>query len=444
MTISSGRFLRVLIIALAVLIALQILIVGAGYLVRTVELAHPAKPRIVEQIAAATKLMDDTRAADRETAIRAISSPYIDFSLAPVFPADGVRAMREPLPEFRPIISVYREALGKREFLMFARKWRWFEGTTLVAPAEVVIAIGLADGSALIVEPSPEYRRQLAVNIAALASSILGVFLVGGLVWASFQTTRPLLDMAAAAGRLAADLDALPIAERGPGPVRDLARSFNAMQADLKRLLSERTITLAAVAHDFRTYLTRLRLRADFISPEEQRRKAVKDIDEMTALIDDTLLFAQAASASVVTGPFDAAAVARDVAERLGEASQRAIEVAAPETLSATGHEGFIRRALANLLDNAAKYGGAARLHLERAGSFAVYTIEDDGKGLSRADFERLTEPFFRVEGSRSRATGGAGLGLAIARRLVEASQGTLQLELTDAGAVRARIILSA
>lgn len=442
MTLSSGPFLRVLIVALAVLIGLQILIVGASYLVRTAELAHPARPRIVEQIAAAAMLIEETPPAGRENAIRAITSPFISFSLTDTFPADGLRGMRTPLPEYRPIISRLRDGLGERDFRVFVRKWRRSRGTPPIIPAEIIIAIELADGTALIVEPSPEYRRQLAVNVAALASSIVGLLLLGGLVWASFQTTRPLRDMATAATRLAGDLDAPPIAEQGPKPVRDLARSLNAMQGDLKRLMAERTVTLAAVAHDFRTYLTRLRLRAEFITPEDQRLKAEKDIDEMTALIDDTLLYARAGQAAVALAPFDAAALAADVAQGLREAFGKPIALVAKGPVFAVGHEGFARRAVANLLENAVKYGGAARLRIESDGRSAALTIEDDGKGLSQQSFERLTEPFFRAEGSRSRATGGAGLGLAISRRLIEASGGTLELERTTAGGLRARILL--
>jgi signal transduction histidine kinase len=442
MTVSSGHFLRIVIVALAILIALQILIVGASYLVRTAELSHPARPRIVEQISAATALVDEAPPGERAEVLRAISSPFIAFSVLPEFPEDGVRAMHWPLPEYRPVISMYRAALGRREFRIFARKWRRFKGAPPIMPAEVVIAIRLSDGSALIVEPSAEYRRQLAVNAAALASSVLGVLLLVGLVWASFQTTRPLRDMAAAAERIAADLETPPLPERGPKPVRDLARALNSMQTDLRRLVSERTVTLAAVAHDFRTYLTRLRLRADFIGDVAQRAKAEKDIDEMTALIDDTLLYARAGAAGVATGPFDAAALLRDIAQGMNE-PRGGVEASTPASLLAIGHEGFVRRAVINLIDNALKYGGAARVHLEGAGALTTMTIEDDGKGLTRADLDRLTEPFFRVEGSRSRATGGAGLGLAIARRLIEASGGSLNLDLTAGGGLRAQVLLA-
>lgn len=441
MTVSSGVFLRVVIIALAALIALQILIVGAGYIIRTAELGHPGRLPIVEQIAAAAELIEATEPARREDAIRAISSPFIAFSLLSAFPEDGVRAMREPLPTFRPIISIYRDALGERDFRIYARRWRRFKGPPPVMPAEVVIAIRLEDGSALIVEPSAQYRRQLAVNSAALASSVLGVALLCGLVWASFATTRPLKEMAAAAARLASDLDAPPIVEKGPRPVRALARSLNAMQSDLKRLVSERTVVLAAVAHDFRTYLTRLRLRADYIEPEGQRLKAEKDIDEMTSLIDDTLLYARSESGETPTAPFDFAALVVDVAGRFQETGG-ATDVAAPRSLMVNGHEGFIRRSVANLVDNALKYGEAARLRLEASGAVAVLTIVDNGTGLTRDNFERLSEPFFRVEGSRSRATGGAGLGLAITQRLVAASGGTLTLELTATGGLKASIAL--
>lgn len=234
--------------------------------------------------------------------------------------------------------------------------------------------------------------------------------------------------MAAAAETLADDLDAPPMAEEGPKPVKHLARALNKMQGDIRRLVSERTVTLAAIAHDFRTYLTRLRLRAEFIADDDQRRKAVNDLDEMTALIEDTLLLARHDGQRAELKETDIAAVIRAVADAIGETGGKATFTSTQGPFIACVHEASLRRAVANLMDNAIKYGAIAHVDVRRADGRIIITVSDEGAGVAPDDLARLTEPFFRAEASRSRKTGGAGLGLAIAKKMVETSGGTLTI----------------
>jgi signal transduction histidine kinase len=432
MTLSHGAGLRLLIVALALLIGMQIMIVGAGYYHRVSTLGHPAGPAAVEQIAAAAGLLDQLTDDQRTEALRAVSSPFIQFSIIGAFPE--AQEERPPLRAYRPMISAYKVALGERPFRTYMRfRGRGGDhtggsrGPRLRAP-EFFIVMKLADGKGLVAEPFPAYRRQMATSLFAFLSSIVGVILLGALVWASFATSRPLARMAAAAEKIASDLNAPPMAEEGPKPVRNLSRALNRMHGDIRKLVSERTVTLAAVAHDFRTYLTRLRLRAEFISDGDQRDKAVRDLDEMTALIEDTLLFARYDERAADLTETDVAAVVRSVSDAMCETGAKSTFASEDIPLIARAHEASLRRAVANLMDNAVKYGAVAHADVRKSGADIVITIRDEGPGVTAEDLARLTEPFYRAENSRSRKTGGAGLGLTIAKKMVEASGGTLTI----------------
>lgn len=443
MTLSNGAGLKLLIVALALLIGMQMMIVGAGYLLRAADVGHPARAAIVEQIASASNLMDVLSDDQRSEALTAFSSPLIRFSIIDAYPQAGEEA--EPLRAYRPVVRAYRTALGKRPFRTYIRT-RSENGVFLsnsrprLRRAEVVIVTRLQDGKGLVAEPHPSYRRQMAINLFAFLSSIIGLILLAGLVWASFATSRPLARMAASAERLATDLHAPPVIEDGPQPVRHLARALNKMQDDIRRLVSERTVTLAAVAHDFRTYLTRLRLRAEFIADEIQREKAIKDLDEMTALIEDTLLLARSGERAVDVRDTDIALSVRDVASPFAETGAKVSVVSEGGPLLARVHEPSLRRALANLMDNAIKYGGAAHTDVKRDGNDVVVSITDEGSGVAPDDLARLTEPFYRADASRSRQTGGAGLGLTIAKKMVEASGGSLTLGMAAGGGLLVEI----
>ena len=444
MTLSHGAGLRLLIIALAVLIGLQMMIVGAGYLVRVADLGHPARAAMVEQIASASRLMDALSDEERKEALTAVSSPLIRFSLIDTYSTD-VNSDDEALRAYRPLLRRYRQALGEREFRTYIRV---HEGPGLFGRqlrprwrrTEVIVVTRLADGKGLVAEPHPTYRRQMAISLFAFLSSLVGVLLLAGLVWASFATSRPLARMAASAERLASDLNAPPLAEQGPAPVRHLARALNKMQNDIRRLVSERTVTLAAVAHDFRTYLTRLRLRAEFIPDEAQREKAIRDLDEMTCLIEETLLLARSDEPNATLTKGDIGALAGDVSAALEETGARTSVSSDGGPFIVNMHEASMRRALANLMDNAVKYGGAALVRVRRDGNDVVIAIRDEGAGVAPEDLPKLTDPFYRAETSRSRETGGAGLGLTIAKKMVEASGGRLILSVAPGGGLVAEI----
>ncbi|MGZ9114088.1 MAG: ATP-binding protein [Brevundimonas sp.] len=295
------------------------------------------------------------------------------------------------------------------------------------------------DGRWATVEPprgllSPWQQRVLL----ALAISLL---LLTPLVWfMARRLTRPIRVFADAAERLGADPDAEPLTPSGPSEVRTAIQAFNDMQASLRDHMSRRTQTVAAIAHDLRTPLTRLRFRAEQ-APEAVRDRMAADIEEMDALIGQAMAYVRGEATPERRERFDLDALAEDCALGFSETGA-AVSFADGAPLPVEADPAALRRALANLIANAVKFGGAARVKAQSEDGRAVILVEDDGPGLTEGDLEAVFEPFHRAERSRSRETGGAGLGLTVARQAARAFGGDVTLTNRPGGGLTARLTL--
>jgi signal transduction histidine kinase len=312
------------------------------------------------------------------------------------------------------------------------------------SPAEDVAAwLQLADGSWLTVTVDREALGPLWPLRFGLGLSVLtgGIALLA--VWAARRVTVPLGRFAQAAGRLGTDVNAPPMAEAGPSEIVQAARAFNQMQERIQRLVDDRTRMLAAIAHDLRTVLTRLRLRAELIEDAEQQGKAIADLDAMALMLDETLAFARDNSAGDARQDVDLAALVRSLCDDLADVGQP-VRYLGPDRLRFACRPVALRRALANLIDNAVKYGREAEVGLQSERETIRLTIEDRGPGIPTAAREQVFQPFFRLEPSRSRATGGTGLGLAVARTIVHRHGGEIALGDRPGGGLVVRITLPA
>ena len=295
------------------------------------------------------------------------------------------------------------------------------------------------DGRWAMVEPprgllSPwQHRILMALGISML--------LLAPLVWwMARRLTRPIRVFADAAERLGADPDAEPLKPSGPSEVRTAIHAFNDMQASLRDHMRRRTQTVAAIAHDLRTPLTRLRFRAEQ-APEVVRDRMAADIEEMDALIAQAMSYVRGEATPDRSERFDLDALAADCAAGFSETGG-AVTFDGGGELAVEADPAALRRALANLIANAVKYGGAARVKAFAQDGRAVVVIEDDGPGLPDDELEAVFEPFHRAERSRSRETGGAGLGLTVARQAARAHGGDVVLENRDGSGLIARLSL--
>ena len=252
---------------------------------------------------------------------------------------------------------------------------------------------------------------------------------------------RPITRLAAAAERLGIDGDVSMLQETGAPEMRAAARAFNAMQLRLRRLIDDRTQMLAAISHDLKTPITRLRLRAEFIEEPGLQEKMLADLAEMEAIVASTLAFARSDARSEGSEAVDLADMLQSLAEARAD-SGALVGYEGPAHLTIKARPVALRRALSNLIDNAIKYGSSAHIALRLDDRQAVVEIDDQGPGIADEQMELVFRPYYRLEGSRSRETGGVGLGLSIARAVIRAEGGEIVLTNRPEGGLRARVTL--
>jgi signal transduction histidine kinase len=308
-------------------------------------------------------------------------------------------------------------------------------------PGRVRGAVHLADGSWLtFTAPAPDLVPvPIHASLASLSAMALGIVLASALVvrW----ITRPLRRLAEAAETFGRGGTPVPVPEDGPREVRDAARTFNAMQARIHRLVTDRTQALAAVSHDLRTPIQRLRLRAGFMEDAEAQHATDADLDEMESMVEATLAYLRGETETEAPRPADLAAILRTLCDDAADRGE-GVSYAGPDHVRLRLRPVAIKRTFTNLIENAVKYGGGARVHLADRPDAATVRVEDDGPGIPEEALEAVFEPFQRLEASRNRSTGGTGLGLTIARRVVQGHGGTLSLVNRPAGGLAAIVRL--
>lgn len=238
--------------------------------------------------------------------------------------------------------------------------------------------------------------------------------------------SRPMLALAQAARELGHNIHRPALVEAGPRECRDAAAVFNHMQAQICEQLSDRDRFVAAVSHDLRTPLTRMRLRIEALGDAAQRAHLARDITEMDQMISATLDALRGAAAHEATAPLNP----RELADRLADDQRscgHAVSVSG-QAAEVWGQAGALRRCLNNLVDNAVRYGGSAHITLSNTPGAVCVAVSDTGPGLPPDELQRVLAPFYRVEASRNRHTGGVGLGLSIAHDIATRHGGRLTL----------------
>jgi signal transduction histidine kinase len=272
-----------------------------------------------------------------------------------------------------------------------------------------------------------------------IVAFLVAIFVLSFLV--ARIATAPLAHLASAADRLQNDIESAPMKEDGPTEVRRAASAFNAMQARIARDVRERTSMLAAITHDLQTPVTRLRLRIEKVADEPLRAKLVADLDAMRATIREGLDLATSLDARETPQPIDLDSMLESVVADACETGHDATLQGRTQCF-VLGSPNAVRRCLTNLLDNAIAYGGYARVECASDASRAVVYVRDGGPGIPEDQLEQVFEPFVRVEHSRSRETGGTGIGLTIARNIVTRMGGTIALRNHPDGGLEIRLEL--
>lgn len=383
---------------------------------------------------------DPLSRAERERLAPLVSLPGLRIRLA----VPGARPPeREFLPPGAQLLELALRDADPQRIMELHRIERQPPELDTPSGRRVQVWLRLADGDWMVAQvrlmggshapPPPPFLGQLAATLAA----VLLVALI-----AARSMTRPLDQLADAADALGRDLKRPPLTLRGAQEVQRVAQAFNRMQAQLLEHLDTRIKLLAAMSHDLKTPITRLKLRAELLDEDEVREKFIRDLDEMQALVQETLAYLRDEVAGVSPELCDLNSLLdawlADRAE-LGQQPQRHGQAQRPLRTAPAA----LRRIVDNLLDNAYRYApGDVSLTLHDEGDSVTLSIRDHGPGIPAEQLERVFEPFYRLDSSRNRSLGGSGLGLTIARHLAHQLGGSLRLDSPAEGGLCAVVCL--
>jgi len=407
--------------------------------------------RLAQQISDIVKLLDSLPAAERRRVVAVFNAPPLAVSLDRPRIETG-KASAETDFQQSMFTTVLRYALGDDTEVNVVRpegapeSFRpvpragppempmmqgrgWGRGMSGPAPANAffTVQVALRDGTWVTFDSylSPQ-TAGMPLRLALTLLILLGTVIVLSLV-AVRWVTGPLSALATAAEKLGEDINRPPLPETGPIEAQRAAKAFNTMQRRLSRFIADRTRIFTAMSHDLKTPITRLRLRAEMLEDEALRAKFAKDLQEMEAMVTQTLDFMRDASTQEAVQRVDAMALLESLQTDYQDTGSR-VEIEGSIGRPYTGRPLALRRCLTNLVDNAIRYGGRATIKVEDAADRLTIRILDDGPGIPEQELEQAFEPFFRSEASRSRETGGTGLGLGIARNIARAHGGDLVL----------------
>jgi signal transduction histidine kinase len=391
--------------------------------------------QIADRLGTAMDTVAELPPADRAAAARALSSASFRVIWSTTSLVDDASAGDAGLRELRRRLMTLNPDLSGRDLHL-----RWDEHASAGGHSVLLGAAELTDHSYVIFSAAIVPTAILSPPGAVFAASFVFASLIVVAVFLLHTINAPLRRLTHAVHRYGRDQPAV-LPERGPREIVEVERAFNAMRSRIDQLIADRTQALAAVSHDLRTPIARLRLRSELLSDTSLRVECERDLAEMEAMIDSTLAYLRGE---------DNAEPRRstDLASMLGTLVDAAVDAGRKATLSGPRHmvavvRGLsIKRALANLIDNAVTYGGCAWVSLEQTTDEIRIIVDDEGPGIAETDMPHVFEPFRRLEPSRNLGTGGVGLGLTIARQAVEREGGSLRLCNRRSGGLRAEVRL--
>ena len=305
----------------------------------------------------------------------------------------------------------------------------------------MLVSVRLDDGSWVNFSSSALGATQLVDWSVVVVTICFGVGIVVVALLLLRWATRPLRDLALAAERFSLDQAPQLLPESGPAEVRRAARAFNTMRERIQRLVTERMQAMAAVSHDLRTPITRLRLRSELLDDDATRDLIDSDLGEMEAMIDSTLEYLRGGVSSEATRRIDLASVIETIVDDHVDQGHH-VSLAGLASAPVLGRVLSLKRAYSNIIGNGVKYGETVSVTVSEIDAFLVVTVEDDGPGIPLADMERVFHPFVRLEESRGCETGGTGLGLTIASSIIQTHGGSIALTNRAGGGLSATVTL--
>lgn len=465
-------FSRMVLVLLGGLIVAQLVSFAIYWEERGQLMLRATGMRSAQRIADIVQLLDSIAPAERAKIVAVIDSPALRISIAqpPLAPSRGDAGNEAQAERFTAILRRFLGAdwpvvvrvssapaqwppawapEGKGQGMMGGpgmmreRGFSGDPGTYRFGPPRVsfVVQARLKDGALVTFDSRQPFEAvtwpyRLLLSLAVLLVAVIVLTLVA-VRW----VTRPLKTLADAAERLGADIEQPPLEEGGPLEVSRAARAFNTMQQRLATFIRDRTRIFAAMSHDLKTPITRLRLRAELLDAPELRAKFAKDLEEMESMVSATLDFMRGVDNREAAQPMDIMALLESLQADARELDGK-VKIEGHVLAPYRGHPQALKRCLRNLIDNAVRYGESATIRVEDSAVTLRISVRDEGPGIPENELERVFEPFHRLEGSRSRDTGGTGLGLGIARNIARAHGGDIILRNVPQGGLEAVLTL--
>lgn len=402
-----------------------------------------------DRVGVFSRLLDQTPAAERQHLANSLSSPLLSVTLGET---PGVALSHRDEVEIAPLRQSLEGYFGPlaHDRLHVTRQRHGHDGNPSFwsrllhgFPDEdaLAVAVRLNDGAWATFDLTVPGPPTLWTPHSILSTLVMmAAILVLGW-WAAGWISAPLATFARAAEQLGRDVNSPPLSERGPREVRQAVAAFNEMQGRIRRFVDDRTRMLAAMSHDLRSPITRLRLRTEMLPASDGNQRMLADLAEMEAMVTSALEFARGEGGTETSQAIDLAATLEAVCDNASDMGLPA-EFDWSGRLVCTCRPLAMKRALANLVENAARYGTRATVQARRDARDIVVTIDDDGPGIPEAEQEKVFAPFYRLEGSRNRKTGGIGLGLTVVRTIIRAHGGDVRLENRRNGGLRATVTI--
>jgi len=437
------------------IVLLVLVSVGLFYLALTAASAlfgeRPSRPElgsfaVADRFAEFVRVLDRLPPAARPEMVAAlrVTFPALDLTLVEPPLAAPTDQSLEPPPGGESLFAHLRRVLGP-DLQLFTPA----PGSAASVAAgrrfrEVAVALrdgAVVTGLVLPIGHPPGRPDPVAIVTATLGFMILMLTLL--LWWATRGLTAPLSRFAQAAAGFSLDRDAAPLPEKGSYEVRTAARAFNRMQARIRRMVEDRTRMLAAVSHDLRTPITRLRLRAEFIEDETTRAQMLRDLDQMSAMIHAALSYLRDGQSAEARSLVDLASVLQTICDEFTDIGHT-VGYEGPDHLLAAVRADEVNRAVVNLVENGTKWGTRVAVRLRPTAPESVeIDVVDDGPGIPDPDKDAMLQPFARGDVARGmNGPSGFGLGLSIARAVAEAHGGELTLHDAQPSGLIARLRL--
>jgi two-component system, OmpR family, osmolarity sensor histidine kinase EnvZ len=440
-----GLVWRVALIVIAALVAIQMIAAAAYFVQRGRATQSGFRLPLPDQIAAFVQLVERVPADQRPLVLRAANGSGLRVAIERQAPPEPDQVQRVQWIE--AAVARYLDARDGRTVRAYyigapdgAERRR--PGLEMFSRRPVRIVFPIASGGVLVAETVDELTVRVFGLPPGFWAGIIGFIVAAFALYAVVRETAPLARLARSVERFGEAIEPVAVSERGAREVRALIGAFNRMQSRIAELVRGRTFMLAAISHDLRTYLTRLRLRVEMMPDGEMRERAARDVEGMHALLEDALVFARTSFNGSTREPVDIVEIVRhECAERA--ATGAAVRAALPhERVLVSGDRAALARVIGNLIDNALEYGREAEVSVTAGAGSVDILVDDRGPGVPPSERARIFEPFLRLDPSRNRERGGAGLGLAIARHLVDGHGGAIAVDDRPGGGARFRVSL--